>query len=87
MNVLILLIINVIRIEKYAVLLRVLISWVSPDPSSQLNQLLFRITEPVLAPIRNFLPRTGMIDFSPLLAFLLLDLAQAGVIMLVDRLF
>ncbi|MFH0821025.1 MAG: YggT family protein [Candidatus Peregrinibacteria bacterium] len=86
MNFLAFFFINIIRIEKYAILLRILISWISPDPSSRLNQFLFQITEPLLAPIRNLLPRTGMIDFSPLLVFLLLDLAQVGVAMLMERL-
>lgn len=74
--------INILRILKYALLLRVLLSWVSPDPTSRLNQILYQITEPLLAPIRNLLPRAGMIDFSPILAFLALDLAQMGVVRL-----
>ncbi len=32
------------------------------------------ITEPILAPLRQFLPRLGMLDLSPLLAIILLNL-------------
>lgn len=79
MSFVIFLLINILRILKYALLLRILLSWVNPDPSGRLNQILYQITEPILAPIRNLLPRAGMIDFSPLLAFLALDFAQIGV--------
>ncbi len=82
MNFLLILLVNVIRILKYALLLRVLLSWVQPDPSSKLNQVLSQITEPILGPLRSILPRTGMIDLSPLLAFFALDLAQFGIMRL-----
>jgi len=32
------------------------------------------ITEPILSPLRQFLPRLGMLDLSPLLAIVLLNL-------------
>ena len=82
MNFILFFLITVLRVEKYALLLRVLLSWVQPDPSGKLNQVLFQITEPILAPIRSILPRTGMVDLSPLIAFFALDLAQIGVMRL-----
>ena len=39
-----------------------------------LSVILYRITEPVLSPLRRILPRAGMIDFSPLAAIILLQL-------------
>jgi YggT family protein len=53
---------------------RVLLSYVEQDPRrrSTVGQLLVAITEPVLAPIRNVLPKGGMFDFSPLVVILLL---------------
>jgi YggT family protein len=33
--------------------------------------MLISVTEPMLAPIRRFLPQTGMIDFSPLILLLI----------------
>lgn len=35
-----------------------------------------RVTEPILAPIRNILPAAGGLDFSPLIAILLLELIR-----------
>lgn len=40
------------------------------------NDFLFRITEPLLAPIRRILPKTGMIDLSPLILILLLGFLE-----------
>ena len=51
---------------------RVLISWIDPRGSSTVGGFLFRGTEPILAPIRRALPRTGAVDLSPLIVFLVL---------------
>jgi YggT family protein len=39
---------------------------------SAVAEFLYRITEPVLAPIRNFLPNMGGIDISPIILILLI---------------
>jgi YggT family protein len=41
-----------------------------------LGDFLYRITEPVLRPVRNFLPNLGGIDLSPLVVILLLLFAR-----------
>ena len=62
-----------------AILIRVIFSWISVDPGNPLYAILHEITEPILAPIRQFMPRMGMIDLSPLVAsFLLMFIAQAA---------
>jgi YggT family protein len=59
---------------EFMVIGRVLLSYVEQDPRrrSTVGQFLVAITEPVLAPIRNVLPKGGMFDFSPLVVILLL---------------
>lgn len=56
---------------------RMIFSWVRVDPYDptwgKLQSFVYRATEPMLAPIRNILPSTGMIDLSPLI--LLIGLA------------
>jgi YggT family protein len=56
----------------WLILIRALISWVSPDPFNPLVQFLYKTTEPILYPIRKILPLgAGVgIDISPLVAFL-----------------
>lgn len=48
------------------------------DPRNPLVVVLFQITEPILAPLRRFIPRLGMFDLTPMIAILLLQfLGQA----------
>ncbi|MFA5063487.1 MAG: YggT family protein [Candidatus Omnitrophota bacterium] len=56
----------------WLILIRALISWVSPDPHNFIVQFLYKATEPILYPIRKILPlnlKFG-IDISPIIAFL-----------------
>ncbi len=57
-----------------AIFLRILLSWFSPGPTNILVNILYRVTEPILAPLRRIIPRVGMLDFSPMAAFVLLQL-------------
>lgn len=61
----------------FAILGRVLISWIDPMANMRITQILHEITEPILAPIRSVLPTIGMFDFSPIVAMLLLQLLQS----------
>ena len=59
----------VLSILYWLILIRALISWVSPDPYNPIVQFLYRTTEPILQPIRRIIPPMG-IDISPIIAFL-----------------
>ena len=72
--------INVVKVFKYALLVRILLSWIQPMGGGRFNQVLNDITEPMLRIIRNLLPKTGMIDFSPIIAFFALDFVQMGIV-------
>ena len=61
------------QVLSLAILGRVLLSWVDPFGNMRITQILRDLTEPILAPIRNLLPSTPMIDFSPIIAMLLLQ--------------
>lgn len=52
----------------WLILVRALISWVSPDPFNPLVQFLYRTTDPILEPIRRIIPPFG-VDISPIIAF------------------
>ncbi|MBA3778607.1 MAG: YggT family protein [Chloroflexi bacterium] len=49
-------------------------SFVNPRMDGPVGRFIFGTTEPFLAPIRRVLPQGGMLDFSPLVAFLVLSL-------------
>jgi YggT family protein len=60
-------------IYMWIIIIRALISWVSPDPYNPIVRFLYRVTEPVLRPVRKILPIGGMgIDFSPLIVILII---------------
>ena len=55
------------------ILVRVVISWVSPGQTNTLTNILFQVTEPILGPLRRIIPRVGMLDLSPMVAIILLQ--------------
>ena len=56
----------------WAIIARSLLSWFPIDQGSSLYQLLFRVTEPIIDPIRRVMPNTGMMDLSPMVAIIAL---------------
>jgi len=69
------LLIAILQLYNFLVLARVLLSYFpNVDYSNPLVRFLYEVTEPVLAPIREFLrqqfPQMGPIDFSPIVLFI-----------------
>ncbi len=74
----------VLQIVKYAVILRALLSFLPVGQDNQFTNILYQITEPVLAPIRTFLGRTewgrnSMFDISPIIAIVLIWIVASAV--------
>ena len=68
----------VITLLYWIIIIRALISWVSPDPFNPIFQFLQRVTEPILAPIRKvFKMQFWAIDISPIIAILVLIFTQS----------
>ena len=64
-------------IYMWIIIGRALISWVNPDPYNPIVTFLYRATEPVLAPIRRWIPLRGMgIDISPIIVILIIYFLQ-----------
>ncbi|RME83340.1 MAG: YggT family protein [Caldilineae bacterium] len=59
-----------------ALIARAILSWVRIDPYHPIIRLLDQITEPVLAPIRRLLPMAAGLDFSPIIAIVLIDIVR-----------
>ena len=49
-----------------AILVRVVFSWVSPYPNNVVYLFVFRLTEPILGPVRRRIPPVSGMDLSPL---------------------
>ncbi len=47
-----------------------------PEALVTIYDVVFRVTEPVLGPIRRKLPQTGTVDFSPLVVIVVLIVVQ-----------
>jgi YggT family protein len=60
----------------YLLLVRIIISWINPDYRQPWVQLLVRITEPFLQPFRALIPSLGGIDFSPIVAYFVLNMIE-----------
>jgi YggT family protein len=71
-----------IFVYQFLILVRVLLSWFSTDPrrapiNHPLVQLLNRVTDPVLKPLRRYIPPVGgTIDISPVVALLILEIVR-----------
>lgn len=63
----------VINAYIWIIIARAIISWVNPDPYNSIVRFLYRITEPVLRPVRNRMPTFAMgLDLSPMIVILIL---------------
>ena len=63
-----------INVYFWAVLIRVILSWVNPDPRHPALSLLRQLTDPVLAPAQRLLPPVAGLDLSPILVLVGLQL-------------
>lgn len=69
---------TVIYYYSWALIIYILMSWFPNARSSSIGKFLGRICDPYLEPFRRFIPPLGMIDLSPIVAFLVLNFATAG---------
>ncbi|MCL4393741.1 MAG: YggT family protein [Chloroflexi bacterium] len=64
-----------------AIIARALLSWFPIDPYNPISQILFQITEPILAPLRRLIPPIGgMMDITPIVALVIIQVLQAIVV-------
>lgn len=75
-------VVSVLRLYFWVLLIRALVSWVSPDPHNPIVRFLVLVTEPVLRPLRRLVPphKLGGLDLSPLIAMLLVQFLINGLV-------
>lgn len=74
------------EILTWLIIARILLSWVPHNPNGPVLRLLYEGTEPILAPFRRLIPRTGFpLDFSPLIALLVLRILREAIISMLLR--
>ena len=69
-----------LKILFWSMIISVILSWVAPGSRSPGAELVYQITEPVLAPFRRLIPNLGGLDISPIFAFIAIQLIQSWVI-------
>ena len=64
----------IVNVYTWIIIAAALVSWVKPDPSSPIVQLLYRLTDPVYSLIRRYIKTEfNGIDFAPLIVLLALQ--------------
>ena len=77
------LITTVLLIALYAllilILVRVALSWISPYPKNEWQRLVFRFSDPILNPVRRWVPPVSGLDLSPLVVTMVILFVIAAV--------
>ena len=69
---------GVFAILDHFVWARFIISWMPHDPSNDIIRIIFKVTEPMLKPIREIIPATSIgIDISPFILLILLNIFES----------
>ncbi len=82
MGSIILLVNALIELLTFALLVRAFISFLPLSPHNPFVRLIYQVTEPILAPLRRYIRPVGMMDFTPVVAMLLLEVVRRVLISL-----
>ncbi|RSD28097.1 YggT family protein [Mesobacillus subterraneus] len=69
---------QIVSLYQWALIIYIFMSWFPNARETAIGQFLARICEPFLEPFRKIVPSIGMIDISPIVAFLVLRFAVSG---------
>lgn len=67
---------TLLNIYMFSILIIVILSWIAPQSYNPAVLLLHQLTGPVLSRIRKIMPDMGMLDLSPIVAFLLIQVIE-----------
>lgn len=65
-----------LNIFMVTIIIQVVLSWVAPQQYNPVTVLLHQLNDPLLRPLRRVLPDMGGLDFSPLVALVLIQLSK-----------
>jgi YggT family protein len=71
-----------LQLYVLALFVRIVLSWFTPEPGSavgSVERFLASITDPVLLPVRRIMPRTGMLDLSPIVVLIVIQIVQQAI--------
>ena len=67
-----------VNLYFFVLIAMIIVSWIAPGSRHPAIELIWQISEPVMAPFRSLLPNMGGIDFSPILVFIGINVVQIG---------
>jgi YggT family protein len=72
------------RLLNFFILIRVIFSWIRINPYGMVGQFIYGVTEPILSPIRSMIQNVfkynGMLDFSPILGIVMINMISTFII-------
>ncbi|MGB2601921.1 MAG: YggT family protein [Candidatus Omnitrophota bacterium] len=60
----------------FILIIRIIMSWINPDPYNEVVRIIYRVSDPILVPFRRLPLQMGGMDFSPILAFVVLSVLR-----------
>lgn len=73
----------IFEVLVWLIIVRCVLSFVRHNPYQPLIRFVYEITEPVMAPFRRIIPAAGGMDFSPIVAVLVIEMVRRLVIRLI----
>lgn len=70
----------ILKIYFFAMIVMIILSWVAPNASHPAALLVMQLVEPIMAPVRRVIPPLGMIDLSPIVVFIAINLIDGLVV-------
>ena len=70
----------IFNILYFILVIRIILSWVGADPYNEIVNVIYSISDPILAPFRRLPLQVGAIDFSPILAFIVLSVLRSFIV-------
>ncbi|WP_280562641.1 YggT family protein [Chromohalobacter sp. 48-RD10] len=70
----------ILDIYFFALIIMIILSWVAPQASHPGAILVHQVVEPIMAPVRKVIPPLGMIDLSPIVVFIAINLVDSLVV-------
>ncbi|RUR30798.1 YggT family protein [Vreelandella andesensis] len=70
----------ILKIYFFAMIVMIILSWVAPNASHPGALLVMQLVEPIMAPVRKVVPPLGMIDLSPIVVFIAINLVDGLVV-------
>ncbi len=70
----------ILKIYFFAMIVMIILSWVAPNASHPGALLVMQLVEPIMAPVRKVIPPLGMIDLSPIVVFIAINLVDGIVV-------